>query len=157
MLLVRFWPSSIVDCVCKHVHTKLLQPRLLATCQGSVKWLALGTWGRLCHHWPVIKYYIYSRCKMLQCLSTYHQNKGQTDLHSALSVKFPFFRKAATVMVDLTRKDGGRGRMHKMDWILEQTPPPSFCLKKGERGRNYSTSIQVPCKYQNSSCQFPEQ
>ena len=31
MLLVSFWFSSVVDCVCKHIHTKLLWPRSLPT------------------------------------------------------------------------------------------------------------------------------
>ena len=31
MLLVSFWSSSVINCVCKYLHTKLLKPRLLAT------------------------------------------------------------------------------------------------------------------------------
>ena len=26
-------------------------------------------------------------------------------------------------------RNEGRGRMHKTNWIFEQTPPPHFCLK----------------------------
>ena len=130
-----FWHTSVVDCVCKHVHTKLLQPISLAAAKAFVLF-ALGTWA-----------YAGSSPVTTDDTSCFDSSwlSINTSSRSTCSAKLPcIIPEKPWQSPWLLTWCRGRGRMYETNWIFEQTSPSSLLPQSSvQKRRKYFRELTV--------------